>query len=442
MNKLSFIFIVFLFVLLSHNANSHQGLKATGILSLLGNKPEFYEEEVRSRLESMDCLVSLRIEEDVLDQVKRFVGRNKAATLEILKRTENYFPLIDRIFTENNLPTDLKYLTIVESALQLDAKSYVGAAGIWQLMPATARILKLRVDAKVDQRLDPVLATQAAALYFKNLYAMFNDWSLVIAAYNCGEYKVKDLLESSKATDFWGIKKLLPRQTQLFVPAFIGASYFMKYYPEHNIVPVIEEFPDEKITFAKIYKEVNLRDLFKKTSIKKELFLSLNPSYKRFSIPGLNSGSSVSLPDSLMVEFVDYYRFQNKFNPVLDEARLMEDAMPDHEIISFNRPFIFSPDNISIQNPSSINLAFESASIKDIKKQTDYKKDSNQQLLRHLVKTRESLSEIADFYQVELEDLLSWNELNPSKELLTGTVLKIYPSKSNVLGLEPSLSKD
>lgn len=206
MNKLSSIFIVFLFVLLSHNANSHQGLKATGILSLLGNKPEFYEEEVRSRLESMDCLVSLRIEEDVLDQVKRFVGRNKAATLEILKRTENYFPLIDRIFTENNLPTDLKYLTIVESALQLDAKSYVGAAGIWQLMPATARILKLRVDAKVDQRLDPVLATQAAALYFKNLYAMFNDWSLVIAAYNCGEYKVKDLLESSKATDFGELK--------------------------------------------------------------------------------------------------------------------------------------------------------------------------------------------------------------------------------------------
>jgi len=408
----------------------------------LGNKPEFYEEEVRSRLESMDCLVTLKIEDDVIDQVKRFVGRNKTATLEILKRTENYFPLIDRIFTENNLPTDLKYLTIVESALQLDAKSHVGAAGIWQLMPATARILKLRVDSKVDQRLDPVLATQAAALYFKNLYAMFNDWSLVIAAYNCGEYRVKDLIESSKATDFWGIKKLLPRQTQLFVPAFIGASYFMKYHPDHNIIPVVEEFPDQKITFAKIYKEVNLRDLFKKTGIKKELFLSLNPSYKRFVIPGLSSGSSVSLPDSLMVEFVDYYRFQNKFNPVLDEARVMDDAMPDHEVISFNRPFIFAPDNISIQNTSTINLAFESASIKDIKTQTDYKAVEDHKIIRHLVKTRESLSEIADRYQVDLEELLSWNELNPAKELLAGTVIKIKPANTKISNAELSMSNE
>lgn len=443
MNKLSSIFVVFLFVLLSHNANSHQGLRATGMLmNWLGNKPEFYEEEVRSRLESMDCLVTLKIEDDVIDQVKRFVGRNKTATLEILKRTENYFPLIDRIFTENNLPTDLKYLTIVESALQLDAKSHVGAAGIWQLMPATARILKLRVDSKVDQRLDPLLATQAAALYFKNLYAMFNDWSLVIAAYNCGEYRVKDLIESSKATDFWGIKKLLPRQTQLFVPAFIGASYFMKYHPDHNIIPVVEEFPDQKITFAKIYKEVNLRDLFKKTGIKKELFLSLNPSYKRFVIPGLSSGSSVSLPDSLMVEFVDYYRFQNKFNPVLDEARVMDDAMPDHEVISFNRPFIFAPDNISIQNTSTINLAFESASIKDIKTQTDYKAVEDHKIIRHLVKTRESLSEIADRYQVDLEELLSWNELNPAKELLTGTVIKIKPANTKISNAELSMSNE
>ncbi|MBL7821415.1 MAG: transglycosylase SLT domain-containing protein [Saprospiraceae bacterium] len=443
MNKLSSIFVVFLLVLLSHNANSHQGLRATGMLmNWLGNKPEFYEEEVRSRLESMDCLVTLKIEDDVIDQVKRFVGRNKTATLEILKRTENYFPLIDRIFTENNLPTDLKYLTIVESALQLDAKSHVGAAGIWQLMPATARILKLRVDSKVDQRLDPVLATQAAALYFKNLYAMFNDWSLVIAAYNCGEYRVKDLIESSKATDFWGIKKLLPRQTQLFVPAFIGASYFMKYHPDHNIIPVVEEFPDQKITFAKIYKEVNLRDLFKKTGIKKELFLSLNPSYKRFVIPGLSSGSSVSLPDSLMVEFVDYYRFQNKFNPVLDEARVMDDAMPDHEVISFNRPFIFAPDNISIQNTSTINLAFESASIKDIKTQTDYKAVEDHKIIRHLVKTRESLSEIADRYQVDLEELLSWNELNPAKELLAGTVIKIKPANTKISNAELSMSNE
>ncbi|MFZ1257311.1 MAG: transglycosylase SLT domain-containing protein, partial [Saprospiraceae bacterium] len=153
MNKLLSIFSIILFMTISHKASSYQNLDCNILLSSFLNKPSYYEEEVRSRLESMECLVSTKIEDDVLDQVKRFVGRNKATTLEILKRTEIYFPLIDKIFNEYNLPTDLKYITIVESALLLDAKSHVGAAGIWQLMPATARILKLRVDDKVDQRL-------------------------------------------------------------------------------------------------------------------------------------------------------------------------------------------------------------------------------------------------------------------------------------------------
>ncbi|MGB3084490.1 MAG: transglycosylase SLT domain-containing protein, partial [Saprospiraceae bacterium] len=411
MNKLLSIFSIILFMTISHKASSYQNLDCNILLSSFLNKPSYYEEEVRSRLESMECLVSTKIEDDVLDQVKRFVGRNKATTLEILKRTEIYFPLIDKIFNEYNLPTDLKYITIVESALLLDAKSHVGAAGIWQLMPATARILKLRVDDKVDQRLDPVLATHAAARYFKLLFTMFNDWSLVIAAYNCGEYKVKDLVESSNATDFWGLKKYLPRQTQLFVPAFIGVSYMMQFHMEHDILPKNQDLFVEKITFAKIFNEVSLKDLFKKTNIRKDIFMSLNPSYKRMVIPTMSFGSSVSLPDSLMVEFIDYYMFQNKKNSFLDEARILlsGDGLLDHEIISFNRPFIFAPDNIALQQANTRSLEFESNSVKDIRELPSVSTTNAFEYQYHIVKSRESISEIAENYKVNIEDLISWN---------------------------------
>ncbi|HEX5626181.1 MAG TPA: transglycosylase SLT domain-containing protein [Saprospiraceae bacterium] len=428
MNKLNITIGIVLMLCFSHPASSNQSMVFKDLWpTIFSNTPSFYEDEVRIRLESMECLVDPKIEDDVLDQVRRFVGRNKNTALEILKRTEIYFPLIDKIFLEYDLPLELKYLTIVESSLLLTAKSNVGAAGIWQLMPGTARILKLRVDEKLDQRLDPYLATHAAARYFKTLYGMFNDWSLVLAAYNCGENRVKDLVASTGAKDFWEIKKFLPRQTQLFVPAFIGASYMMHYHPDHDIVPA-KVFPEtEKITFAKIYKEVHLRDLFKKTGISKELFMSLNPSFKRGVIPAMRSGSSISLPDSLMVEFVDYYMFQNSKNNILAEARIMlQDGAPlDHEIISFNRPFIFAPDNLTSRPVDELQIEKIPTQLQLLKKLPALKVESAEDFRYHVVRSRESFSEIADSYQVDVEDLISWNEVDPNQSLRTGTVLRV-----------------
>lgn len=427
MNKLISIFTILVFAFISQNASSRQSLRSDFLFPEFIGKIASYEEEVRARLETMDCLIVPRVDDDVLDQVKRFVGRNKSTTLEILKRTEIYFPLIDKIFTEYNLPVELKYLTIVESALQLDVKSTVGAAGIWQLMPSTARILKLTINDKVDQRLDPVLATHAAARYFQTLYGMFNDWSLAIAAYNCGEYKVKEIIESTDAHDFWEIKKYLPRQTQLFIPAFIGASYMMQYYTEHDIIPEIEILKKEKITFAKIHKEVSLKDLFKKTNINKEIFNSLNPSYKKWTIPSMSSGAYVSLPDSLMVEFVDYYMFNNIKNKTMDDARMLMpgESLSDHEIISFNRPFLFAPDNIALHQAADIQLDLQ---LKPAKKITTLPKLNtilDTDFKFHIVQSRESISEIAENFKVEIEDLIALNQIDPNQKLKSGTVLRI-----------------
>jgi membrane-bound lytic murein transglycosylase D len=427
MIKLNSIFTILVIAFIFQNASSTQSLTRHFMLSGLLSTMNFYEEEVRSRLENMDCLVTAKIDDDVLSQVKRFVSRDKSSTLEILKRTQIYFPLIDKIFTEYNLPVELKYITIVESSLLLDVKSNVGAAGIWQFMPATARLLKLTVNEKLDQRLDPVLSTHAAARYFRILYEMFGDWSLAISAYNCGEYKIKEILENTNGKDYWGIKRYLPRQTQLFVPAFIGASYMMQYYVEHNISTELELLDNEKITFVKIHKEVNLKDLFKKTSIDREVFTSLNPSYKKGMIPSLHSGSYVSLPDSLMVEFVDYYMFKNKKNQIINRVQIELDAesISDHEIISFNRPFIFAPDNIFVKQSNDVQLEID---LHQIQNTTDLPKINSTNEFEfeyHIVKSRESISEIAENYRVNIEDLISWNEIDSNQQLRTGTVIRI-----------------
>ncbi len=405
-------------------------IQGAGSIPLFGywshsNNPSLLEEEIVTRLESMECLVTPKIEDDVLDQVKRFIGKRKDHALELLQRTEMYFPLIDKIFGEYDLPADLKFLTIVESSLVLNAKSNAGAAGLWQLMPSTARILDLRVDDKVDQRLDPVLSTHAAARYFKTLYGMFNDWSLVLAAYNCGEYKIKGILQATGATDFWSIKKLLPRQTQLFVPAFIGASYMMQYHPEHDIIVDPELIDVTKLTFARTFKEVHLRDLYRKTAITKETFLKYNPSYRKGIIPAHKNGYYVSLPDSLMVEFVDYYTYNNQKNKGMSEAQIMlgNSDLPV-EILSFSRPFIFAPDAIAIQKVEYVQIPFDFSMKQNELPQAPVMEQASR-YIHHVVRNRESLLQIAEDYKVDLESLIKWNELDRFQNLRAGMVLRI-----------------
>lgn len=426
MQQAKFIWCALLWLCFAQAASSHSGKGFLLDRNFPGNNPAMFEEIIISRLEAMNCLVKPKIEEDVIDQVKRFIGRDRMRAMEILHRTETYFPLIDKVFSEYNLPKELKYLTIVESSLIINAKSRMGAAGLWQLMPSTAKILQLRVDEKIDQRLDPVLSTHAAAKYFKTLYEMFGDWSLVLAAYNSGEYRIKRLLQSTGKKDFWSLRASLPRQTQLFVPAFIGASYFVEYSEEHEMIPEIGVVENNRLTFAKIFREINLKDLYKKTAIKQDVFKQFNPGYKRSIIPAHSKGHFISLPDSLMVEFIDYYTYQNKKNRQMSAPELISDASDslEAEIISFTRPEITYPDNIQVVSAQSVCLDYdwslptsEEMNIPDMENPPVY--------AYHILGFRESLASVAENNAVDLEDLLAWNEISHPEHTAPGTVLKI-----------------
>ena len=371
----------------------------------------------------MSCLVRPIIDDDVLDQVKRFVFVDKASSRKILTRRELYFPLIDKLLIENNLPSELKYLTAIESAINPGIKSYAGAAGLWQFMPSTAKLRGLRVDDKVDQRLDPVHSTIAAIDYLKTLYGLFGDWALVLAAYNCGENKVLDLIEKTGSKDFWTIRKDLPRQTQLFVPAFIGVSYLMHFYGEHDLIPSMEEMNVEPLTYARVFKEVDIKKMLKATGIEKDVFELYNPAFKKQTIPSKENGFYVNLPDSLMVSFVDYYL--NEMNAkvitsVSDSTFSIEEERID--IITFNRPYQFLPEDIQEVQAQELNYTF----LKDAKFTSVPKTISEniKDYVYHIVNTRESLSMIADQYEgLNISQLQKWNNLTNGTHVLPGTVL-------------------
>jgi membrane-bound lytic murein transglycosylase D len=200
---------------------------------------------------------------------------------------------------------ELKYLPVIESALRPNATSRVGATGLWQIMPKTAKGLGLEVNSLVDERRSPITSSDAAAKYLKELYNMYNDWSLAIAAYNCGPGNVnKAIIRSGGKKDFWGIYHHLPRETRGYVPAFIAANYIMNYYEEHNICPVAAEIPLATDTIV-INERINLQQISAVLNTPIEMLRELNPQYRNDIIPGNIKPYHLRLPVQLTYAYLN-----------------------------------------------------------------------------------------------------------------------------------------
>lgn len=264
--------------------------------------PEVYQERLRRLPVVMDMPYSSVVQK-FIDQ---YSGRLRRSVSYMLGAGNFYVPIFEEALDYYSLPLELKYLPVIESALEPKAKSHAGAVGLWQFMTSTAKRYDLKINSLIDERQDPHKSTWAAARYLRDLYAIFGDWTLVIAAYNCGPNSVKKAISRADgARDYWAIYPYLPRETRGYVPAFIAANYIMNYYCEHNICPMKTMLPISTDTVT-VTRDLHMQQIADLCQIDKEAIRALNPQYRTDVIPGSSGPMSVCLPIETISSFLAY----------------------------------------------------------------------------------------------------------------------------------------
>lgn len=262
-------------------------------------------EDYEERLSRIPAVMELPYNNVVQEFIQRYVGSNRRTISFCLAAGNFYIPLFEEALEAYGLPLELKYLPIIESALNPTARSRAGAVGLWQFMLATGKRYDLEVNSLVDERQDPVKSTWAAVRYLKDLRDIYKDWNLVIAAYNCGPGNLnKAIHRANGETDYWKIYPYLPTETRGYVPAFIAANYAMHYYCQHQIEPLRTAYPEVTDTVM-IAKSLHFDQIAELCDIDKDEIRALNPQFRKDVIPGNVKPYALRLPQEKLLTFID-----------------------------------------------------------------------------------------------------------------------------------------
>lgn len=263
-----------------------------------GSNPYFPDSVYIDRLVKMPTVMEMAYNEVVRKYIDTYVeGKMREKVSYMLGAANFYIPIFEEALEAYGLPLELKYLPIIESALNPSAVSRAGAAGLWQFMTSTAKIYGLTINSLVDERRDPIKSTWAAARYLKDLYDIYKDWNLVIAAYNCGPGNVNKAIKRTEGkADYWEIYYNLPKETRGYVPAFIAANYVMTYYCDHNICPMQTDLSMTTDTIH-VNRQLHFKQIAEVCDIPMDEIRDLNPQYRRDIIPGNSQECILRLPN-------------------------------------------------------------------------------------------------------------------------------------------------
>ena len=381
-------------------------------------------ELLKKRLHKLDVQSPFVIEYNpALENVIKSFLKNRAKSFERqMAIAEYYFPLFEEKLSKYNLPLEIKYLAIVESALQPKAKSKVGAGGLWQFMPATGKQYKLDITTYVDERHDPIKSTEAACHYMMNMYEIFGDWSLVLASYNCGPGNVsKAIRRSGGKTDYWEIRKFLPQETANYLPAFLATMYIYEFKKEHGLVAHKAEMKYAETDTVMVKHAMTFKQLSDLLDISEEQLEYLNPIYKSKYIPSIdNEYFYLRLPKNKIGIFVSN---EEKIYGYL--AYLEQDKINKIQLAQVRkRDSIAKQDSIAVASNFKIKNTDTTEYEEVIKKRTKEVVSKDY----HKVKKGESLGVIADKNNVSISDLRKWNNIKGSN-INAGQSLVIQTTK-------------
>ena len=296
--------------------------------------PQYPVEVFIERLGRMPTVMEMAYNDIVRKFIDQYSGRLRRTVSVMLGASNFYFPIFEEALETYQLPLELKYLPIIESALNPGATSRVGAAGLWQFMLTTGKRYGLEVTSLIDERRDPIKASYAAARYLKDLYNTFGDWTLAIASYNCGPQNVlKAIKRADGVKDYWSIYPYLPQETRGYVPAFIAANYIMNYYCEHNICPVNMKLPASTDTVM-VSRDVRFEQIHELCGVDMEELKALNPQYRTTLIPGATRPLPLRLPAEAIGVFIDAgdsvynHRADELFSKKEKEVTVQDNAAP------------------------------------------------------------------------------------------------------------------
>lgn len=352
------------------------------------------DEEIIERLGAMPTEIEMPFNSIVRSYIDMYTNRRKQLVENMLGMSLYYMPIFEQALDRHGLPMELKYLPVIESALNPTAVSRVGATGLWQFMLPTASGLGLEVNSMVDQRRDPYASSEAAAVYLKQLHEMFGDWSLAIAAYNCGPGNINKALRRAGGgkKDFWELYPYLPAETRGYVPAFIAANYVMSHYDKHNISPALARRPIVTDT-VHVSRRVHFDQISDVLAIPVEEIRALNPQYRKDVIPGNIKPYSLILPSMQVYAYL-----------------ANEDSIVNHSADRYSRRSVVEPADGSISGSDENGEYVDELTVK-----------------YHKVKKGETLASIAKKYGVTVSSIRQTNKIG--KKVRTGQRLKINTYK-------------
>ena len=468
---------------------------------------ELPTELLKARLAIMDAKSPFNIEynQGLENIIKSFLKNRKKSFERLMAISEFYFPMFEEAMARQNVPLEIKYLAVVESALNPKAVSRVGATGLWQFMFQTGKQYGLNINTYVDDRSDPLKASDAAALYMSNMYKIFGDWDLVLASYNSGPGNVsKAIRRSGGQQNFWNIRKHLPKETQGYVPAFLATMYIYEYHKEHGIVPnraAIKHFATDTIM---VKREISFKQISDLIDIPVSQLQLLNPAYKRDVIPYIvgenhylrmpndkvaiytsnedkiyayvnhetskrersyesryaSKDNSNEATESQIVTKTKFYKIKrgdslseiaNKFGVTLSELKKWNHIKGTYATRGKTLK-IYSYDNVVVKPKEEKENAVAETKKEPVTEEvnpavaeTKYKEEQVVSFVnttkKHIVRKGDNLSSIADKYNVSVSDLKKWNNLKKNT-VASGKVLKIKTTERVVSKVKKEIKSD